>query len=477
MRRTKIVTTLGPASNSLEVLRKMIAAGVDIVRLNFSHGTADEKKALVQTVRTAAQAENKVVGILADLQGPKIRVAKFKEDKITLKNGEKFILDAAMPKDAGDETAVGTDYKELPNDVVPGDVLLLDDGRLVLTVTAVENTKVICKVTVGGILSNNKGINKQSGGLSADVLTDKDREDLKVALSLDVNYVAISFVRSKTDFEETKALIAQSNSRPGVIAKIERIEAIVPETLKGIIEASDGIMVARGDLGVEIGDVEVPAAQKLMIEYARNLDKPVITATQMMETMIHNNIPTRAEVSDVANAVLDGTDAVMLSAESATGDHPPLVVQTMAKICVAAEKLPKSLDSITTPRPSFAGLTGESRREYTNASADKIISMASTYAAQQFNLKAIVIVAESEKAALWASRVRSAVPIYGLSHSSLVLGKMALYGNVYPIALDTTAESCCCEETVITKLRKLGLLNAGDQVAMVEDNLLAIMSV
>lgn len=463
MRRTKIVATLGPASNSLAVLRSMIAAGVDIVRLNFSHGTAGEKKDLVQTVRAAAQAENKIVGILADLQGPKIRVAKFKEGKVTLKNGAKFILDAAMPKDAGDETAVGIDYKELPNDVGPSDILLLDDGRLVLTVTAVENTKVICQVTVGGILSNNKGINKQFGGLSAGALTDKDREDLKTALSLNVDYVAISFVRSKNDVEETKALIAESNSQVGVIAKIERIESIVPETLKGIIATSDGIMVARGDLGVEIGDVEVPAAQKLMIEYARNLNKPVITATQMLETMIYNTIPTRAEISDVANAVLDGTDAVMLSAETATGDHPPLVIQTMSRICMAAEKHPKSLDSITA-------------RECQDVSTDKIISMASTYAAQQFNLKAIIIVAESEKLALWASRIRSTVPVYGLSYSSLTLGKIALYGNVYPIALDTAAENNHEAEAVL-KLRKLGLLNVGDQVAMVNTNSLTIMSI
>ena len=425
MRRTKIVSTLGPASSSLEVLRKMIAAGVDIVRLNFSHGTPDEKKNLVTIVRQAAKMENKIVGILADLQGPKIRVAKFKNGKIVLKEGAKFVLDATLAKDDGDENAVGIDYKELPQDVKPEDILLLDDGRLVLIVEKIDENRIICHVQAGGELSNNKGINRMGGGLSAGALTDKDREDLKTAVLLGADYIAISFVRSKADVEETKALIVKEGGNAGVIAKIERIEAMIPDVLKEIIKSSDGIMVARGDLGVEIGDAEVPAAQKFMIDCAAALNKPVITATQMMETMIHNVTPTRAEVSDVANAVLDGTDAVMLSAETATGDHPILVIQTMDRVCSAAEKHP-------------ATLAANYRFDLNFERTDEAIAMSAMYTANHLRIKAIISLTETGKTTLWASRVRSGIPIYGLSRNSNGLGRMALYRDVYPIEFDVT---------------------------------------
>lgn len=453
MRRTKIVSTLGPASSSLAVLRKMIAAGVDVVRLNFSHGTVDEKRALVEVVRQASKEEGRIVGILGDLQGPKIRVSKFKNGKIFLKDNDLFTLDAALPKDAGDETAVGIDYKELPQDVSPKDVLLLDDGRVVFVVEKIEGSKIICRVKVGGELSNNKGINRQGGGLSAGALTDKDREDLKTAVALGVDYIAISFVRSKVDVEETKALIDKEGGKAGVIAKIERIEAMIPEILQDIIKASDGIMVARGDLGVEIGDAEVPAAQKLMIECARVLNKPVITATQMMETMIHNVIPTRAEVSDVANAVLDGTDAVMLSAETATGDHPALVIETVARICVAAEKQPRSL--------------GMDRNVVTHYNRiDEAISMAAMSVANSLKVKAIVSFTETGLTALWASRTRSGIPIYGLSRNNNSLGKMALYSNVYPIAFDVAKFGGNDElkVAVMNDLQQKNLVRTGDLV-------------
>lgn len=455
MRRTKIVSTLGPASNSLEVLRKMIAAGVDIVRLNFSHGTPDEKKSLVTLVRQAAKEEGKIVGILADLQGPKIRVAKFKNGKIFLKENAEFVLDAVLAKDAGDENVVGIDYKELPQDVKPEDVLLLDDGRVVLVVKKIDGTRIICRVQVGGELSNNKGINRQGGGLSAGALTDKDREDLKTAVSLKADYVAISFVRSKDDVEETKALIAKEGGNAGVIAKIERIEAMVPDVLKGIIKSSDGIMVARGDLGVEIGDAEVPAAQKFMIDCAAALNTPVITATQMMETMIHNVTPTRAEVSDVANAVLDGTDAVMLSAETATGDHPALVIQTMARICLAAEKQP-------------ATLAAKYRLDLHFERTDEAIAMASMYVANNLNIKAIIALTETGKTTLWASRVHSGIPIYGLSRDANALGRMALYRDVYPIDFDVTQFKTDNEikAAAIAALKKVGLLKNDDLVAV-----------
>ncbi|CAL7962019.1 pyruvate kinase II [Gammaproteobacteria bacterium] len=455
MRRTKIVSTLGPASSSLDVLRKMIAAGVDVVRLNFSHGTPDEKKSLVTIVRQAAKEEGKIVGILADLQGPKIRVAKFKNGKVFLKENAEFVLDAALAKDAGDENVVGIDYKELPHDVKPEDVLLLDDGRLVLVVKKIEGTRIICRVQVGGDLSNNKGINRQGGGLSAGALTDKDREDLRTAVLLNADYVAISFVRSKADVEETKALIAKEGGNAGVIAKIERIEAMVPDVLKEIIKSSDGIMVARGDLGVEIGDAEVPAAQKFMIDCAVALNKPVITATQMMETMIHNATPTRAEVSDVANAVLDGTDAVMLSAETATGDHPVLVIQTIDRVCLAAEK-------------NQATLVAKYRLDLHFERADEAIAMSSMYVANNLNIKAIIALTETGKTTLWMSRVHSGIPIYGLSRSGNTLGRMVLYRDVYPIEFDVTKFKTNIEikAAAIDVLKKADLIKNDDLVAV-----------
>ena len=455
MRRTKIVATLGPASSSLETLQQIIAAGVDVVRLNFSHGSSSEKQNLVTLVRQAAAAEAKIVGILADLQGPKIRIAKFKNGKIILQENSKFILDAALAPDAGDETSVGIDYKELPNDVKPEDVLLLDDGRLVLIVKEVVATKIICQVKVGGELSNNKGINRQGGGLSAGALTAKDREDLKTAVAFNVDYIAISFVRSQADVIETQKLITNAKGNAGVIAKIERIEAIVPEVLQGIIKHSDGIMVARGDLAVEIGDAEVPAAQKFMIDCAVALNKPVITATQMMETMIHNVTPTRAEVSDVANAILDGTDAVMLSAETATGDHPVLVIQTINRICTAAEKQPKTLmgnDHIAT---NFTRI-------------DEAISMAAMYTANHLNIQAISSLTETGKTPLWTSRVHSGIPVYGFSRDNNALGRMALYKDVYPIQFDVTkfANNTKLKAAVINKLKEAGHIKSEALIAL-----------
>ena len=455
MRRTKIVATLGPASSDLAVLSQMIAAGVNVVRLNFSHGTTEEKKNLVTLVRQAARAEGKIVGILADLQGPKIRIAKFKTGKVFLQNSTEFILDATLDKDAGDETTVGIDYKELPEDVKPEDILLLDDGRLVLSVKKIEGTRIICNVQVGGELSNNKGINRQGGGLSAGALTEKDREDLKTAVTLNVDYIAISFVRSNTDVEETKALITQAAGNAGVIAKIERIEAIVPEVLQEIIRCSDGIMVARGDLAVEIGDAEVPAAQKFMIDCAIALNKPVITATQMMETMIHNVTPTRAEVSDVANAILDGTDAVMLSAETATGDHPVLVIQTVSRICIAAEKQPKTLVANAHIASSFERI-------------DEALAMAAMYTANHLHIKAIMSLTETGKTTLWTSRVHSGIPVYGFSRSSNALGRMALYRDVYPIEFDVTKfeTNTALKAAVINDLKKIGHIKSGDLVVI-----------
>ena len=343
LRRTKIVVTLGPALDNRETLENVFDAGGNVFRSNFSHGTAKDHEKRISMVRSVAKSKGTEIAIFADLQGPKIRVARFSNSKVTLAHGQEFTLDASLNDDAGDENCVGIDYKNLPKDVSAGDKLLLDDGRIIFSVKEISGSKVICNVDVGGELSNNKGINRLGGGLTAEALTDKDREDLKTAVALGVDYIAVSFPRNAQDIHNARKLLKAQNSDAGIIAKIERKEAL--DTLEEIIEASDAIMVARGDLGVEIGDGELPAAQKEIIHKTRILNKPVITATQMMESMITNSIPTRAEVFDVANAVLDGTDAVMLSAETATGDFPEAVVAAMARICLAAEKQPRSMIS------------------------------------------------------------------------------------------------------------------------------------
>jgi pyruvate kinase len=466
MKRTKIVATLGPASNKLEVLREMIVGGLNIARLNFSHGAPDEKKAIANTIREAAKAEGKVVGILADLQGPKIRIAKFKGNKINLSVGDAFTLDASLGREDGDLNVVGIDYKELPNDLDPGDILLLDDGRIVLEVEKIEASKIMCRVTVGGELSNNKGINRQGGGLSAGALTDKDRADIKTAVAIDADYVAISFVRSKEDVLEAKQLIKEAGGRAGVIPKIERIEAMVPETLREIIAASDGIMIARGDLGVEIGIAEVPAAQKLMTNYCRELHKPVITATQMMETMIHNQIPTRAEISDVANAILDGTDTVMLSAETATGDHPALVIKTVSQVCFATEKNFSALSLLN--------------KEYDNVcyeNIDEAVAKASMSLVNCLKIDAVISFTETGKTPLWLSRNMSEAPIYGFSRNRIALGQMALYRDVFPIDFDVTKYDNNAElkKAAIAKLEEARLVRKGDTVLITYGDHIGVM--
>lgn len=325
LRKTKIVATLGPSSTSEEMLARMIMAGVNVVRLNFSHGTAEEHIQRAEIVRNIAVKLGRPVGVLCDLQGPKIRIGKFEQGKIALRTGDIFVLDADC--ELGDQYRVGLDYKALPKEVVEGDVLLLDDGRITMQVDRVKGNQIHCVVFNGGILSNNKGINRHGGGLSAEALTQKDREDIKTAVALEADYIAISFPKSAADVELARTLVKKAGGTASIIAKIERAEAI--HELQAIIEASDAIMVARGDLGVEVGDAAVPGLQKRMIRMARAQNKLVITATQMMESMISSPIPTRAEVSDVANAVLDGTDAVMLSAETASGQYPLETVEAV----------------------------------------------------------------------------------------------------------------------------------------------------
>lgn len=417
-RTTKIVATLGPASSGLTVLSELVGAGVDVVRLNFSHGTTDDHRARIDMLQNAMRAHNRTVGIMADLQGPKIRVGKFSGSKALLKAGQEFVLDAECT--LGDSTRVGLDYPELVEDVARGDVLLLDDGRIIMDVERVEEVQIHCRVRHGGELSNNKGINKQGGGLSAPALTPKDMEDIKTAAELNVDYVAVSFPKSGADMRVARELLHEAGSSAMVIAKIERVEAVA--NLVDILHACDGVMVARGDLAVEVGDAAVPALQKKIIRLALEHNKFVITATQMMESMINSPVPTRAEVSDVANAVLDGTDAVMLSAETASGHYPVQTVEAMARICVEAEKsTSKSLDK------DFLD------RVFTRV--DQSIAMATLFIADHLRVKAIAALTESGSTALWMSRLDCGVPIYALTPVVRTRYKVSIFKGVYPLLI------------------------------------------
>jgi pyruvate kinase len=453
-RATKIVATLGPASNTPEVLEQMIRAGVDVVRLNFSHGKAQDHIARADMVRAAADKVGKSVAIMADLQGPKIRVGKFENGKIDLVAGAPFILDADRTE-LGNQDIVGLDYKELPRDVKPGDTLLLNDGLLVLIVDAVRGAQVHTTVKLGGVLSNNKGINKQGGGLTAPALTAKDMEDIKTAMSFQCEYLAVSFPKNATDMEMARQLANVAGEpwrhKPALIAKIERYEAI--PHLEAILKASDGIMVARGDLAVEVGNAAVPALQKRMIKLARELDKVAITATQMMESMIVNPVPTRAEVSDVANAVLDGTDAVMLSAETAAGKFPVETIEQMAAIALEAERAEfVSLDT------DFAG------RQF--GRIDQSIAMGALFTAYHLGCKAILALTESGSTALWMSRHRIQVPIYALTTQPVSQRKMALYRNVRPLLMpkydDRDTALAAAEKILVDR----GVLMPGDTYAI-----------
>ncbi len=453
-RATKIVATLGPASSDPVILEKMIRAGVNVVRLNFSHGKAQDHVDRAKLVREVAQRAGVEVAIMADLQGPKIRVAKFADGKVPLEAGQKFVLDASRTE-PGDIKGVGLDYKELPRDVKVGDVLLLNDGLIVLVVEAVRGEEVHTIVKVGGDLSSNKGINKKGGGLTAPALTSKDMEDIKTAMSFQADYVAVSFPKNATDMEMARQLCnvaaAPYKHKPGLIAKIERAEAI--PKLEEILLVSDGIMVARGDLAIEVGNAAVPALQKRMIKLARAHDKLVITATQMMESMIVNPVPTRAEVSDVANAVLDGTDAVMLSAETAAGKYPLETVEEMAIICEEAEKAEyKELDG------DFTGKTF--------GRIDQSIAMGALFTAYHLGCKAIVALTDSGSTPLWMSRHDIRVPIYALTPRLATQRKMALYRNVRPLLMDQSTERDTALEQAEGHLLRRDIVQSGDVYAI-----------
>ncbi|RUO36468.1 pyruvate kinase [Aliidiomarina sanyensis] len=454
LRRTKIVTTLGPATDNPKVLEALIEAGANVVRLNFSHGSADDHKKRAEMVREIASKLNRHVAILGDLQGPKIRVSRFIDGKVELAEGAEFVLDADMDKAAGTEQAVGLDYPDLPRDVNPGDILLLDDGRIRLQVVRVDGAKVITEVTVGGKLSNNKGINRQGGGLSASALTEKDFRDIEVAAEIDVDILAVSFPRSGADLQLARALLNKAGCDGAICAKIERAETVATdEALDDIIEHSDVVMVARGDLGVEIGDAQLVGKQKRIIQRARELNRVVITATQMMESMIENSMPTRAEVMDVANAVLDGTDAVMLSAETAAGKYPIETVKAMAEICRGAEEYP----ALRLTRKEEDGVV---------SSVAQATALAAMYTANHLSgVTAIIALTESGHTAKLMSRIHTDLPIFALSRHSKSLNKANLYRGVYPLYFDSTQSTpTTVLRDAIKMIEKRGHIQKGEMV-------------
>src|SRR5262245_10487518 len=450
-RRTKIVSTLGPSTDDPAVLEQLIVAGADVFRINFSHGTAADQAARVETVRKVADKVGKHIGIMGDLQGPKIRIESFSSGRVILAEGGEFTLDSAMDPAAGDRYGVGMAYRNLVNDVEPGDVLLLDDGLIVLEVEQVEGTKIKTRVKQGGKLSDHKGLNKQGGGLSAPALTDKDRRDIETAARLGLDFVSVSFARNAEDIEEARSLLRAAGGQAHIVAKIERAEAV--QNIRSIIDASDVIMVARGDLAVEVGYASMTGLQKGLIRLARSRNKVVITATQMLESMIHSPSPTRAEVSDVANAVMDGTDAVMLSAETAVGKFPVRAVATMAELCVGAEK-----------HETFRRAANY-RLEDVFTHVDEAIAMAVMYVANHLDVTAIIALTESGSTPLWMSRVRSDIPVFAFTRHEATRRRVSLYRGVYAVPFDVVhTDPAGIQDSVFETLLRDRAVRPGDLV-------------
>ena len=461
-RRTKIVATLGPATDDKAKLKAVLEAGVNVVRLNFSHGIPQDHIDRANNVRETAKELGIYVGILGDLQGPKIRVSTFKDGPIKLAIGDKFELDATLEKGQGCQEKVGIDYKKLVQDVSANDILLLDDGRVQLKVLSTSDTSVFTEVTVGGPLSNNKGINRQGGGLTAPALTAKDKEDIKLAAKINVDFLAVSFPRDAADMREARLLAQEAGCDARLVSKIERAEAVNDDkVLDGIILASDVVMVARGDLGVEIGDAELVGKQKHIIARSRQLNRAVITATQMMETMIEQPMPTRAEVMDVSNAVLDGTDAVMLSAETAAGKYPVETVVAMANVCVGAEKH-RSVN------------ISNHRMDLTFNEISETVALSAMYAANHLDgVKAIIALTESGQTSKLMSRITSGLPIYSLSRHAKTLNKTAIYRGVYPIAFDSTnSNDETLSDDILNEVCKNATLAIGDKVILTHGDLM-----
>jgi pyruvate kinase len=461
LRRTKIVTTLGPATDDIGVLANMIRAGADVVRVNFSHGKPEDHARRIEMVRQAGEQVGRYVGVLGDLSGPKIRIDGFVDGRIHLAEGAAFTLDVSLDPKSGTAQTVGVAYKELPQDTREGDVLLLNDGQIALEVESVAGPRIHTRVRVGGELSDKKGINRQGGGLSAGALTAKDREDIKIAAQIGVDYLAVSFARDASDMREARELLRAAGGQGLLVAKIERAEAL--QNLAEIIEASDVVMVARGDLGVEMGYAELTGLQKTIIHQTRNKNRVVITATQMMESMIHSPVPTRAEVSDVANAVMDGTDAVMLSAETAAGKYPVKAVESMSQIIVGAEKYHLAHNRV------------RHRVEGNFKHTEEAIAMAVMYTANHLKVRAIVALTESGATPLWMSRMRSDIPIYAFTRHETTRRRVTLYRGVFPIAFDIPDHDReALYRAIFHLLLELQLVEVGDLVILTKGELTGV---
>lgn len=459
LRRTKIVATVGPATDDIAVLTDMMHAGLDVVRLNASHGTIDDRRRRLGMVREAAQRANRCVGVLLDLGGPKIRIESFRDGKVMLQEGHAFTLDTALDPKAGTVEQVGCAYKDLPKDVAAGDTLLLGDGQIVLGVERVSGTRIETRVRVGGELSDRKGLNRQGGGISAPAISDKDREDIRFAAEEQVDYLAVSFARDAADIDQARTLVRQAGGEARIVAKVERHEAVT--NLPGIIDATDVVMVARGDLGVEMGYAELTGLQKTIIHQTRSRNRVVITATQMMESMIQNPVPTRAEVSDVANAVMDGTDAVMLSAETAAGRYPVKAVEAMAQVIEGAEKY-----QLTHSRTRH-------RTEGQFKGTEEAIAMAVMYAANHLKVRAIVALTESGATPLWMSRIRSDIPIYAFTRHEPTRRRVTIYRGVYPVIFDVTSSTStgALYGALFSRLLELDLVKRKDLVILTKGEL------
>jgi len=459
LRRTKIVATVGPATDDVAVLTGMMRAGMDVARLNASHGTIDDRRRRLAMLREAADKSNKCVGLLLDLGGPKIRIESFRDKRVMLEEGRAFTLDTALDPKAGTADEVGCAYQDLPKDVSAGDTLLLADGQIVLGVEKVAGTRIETRVRVGGELSDRKGLNRQGGGISAPALSDRDREDIRFGAEEKVDYIAVSFARDAADIEQARALVRQAGGHARIVAKVERHEAVA--NLPGIIEAADVVMVARGDLGVEMGYAELTGLQKTIIHQTRGKNRVVITATQMMESMIQNPVPTRAEVSDVANAVMDGTDAVMLSAETAAGRYPVRAVEAMAEVIEGAEKY-----QLTHSRSRH-------RTEGQFKGTEEAIAMAVMYAANHLKVRAIVALTESGATPLWMSRIRSDIPIYAFTRHEATRRRVTIYRGVYPVVFDVTraASTEALYGALFSRLLELDLVKRKDLVILTKGEL------
>ena len=459
LRRTKIVATVGPATDDIAVLTDMMHAGLDVVRLNASHGTVEDRRRRLALVREAAQRANRCIGVLLDLGGPKIRIESFRDKKVMLQEGQAFMLDTALDPKAGTAEGVGCAYKDLPKDVGAGDTLLLGDGQIVLDVEHVSGTRIATRVRVGGELSDRKGLNRQGGGISAPAISDKDREDIRFAAEEQVDYLAVSFARDAADIEQARTLVRQAGGDARIVAKVERHEAV--SNLPGIIEATDVVMVARGDLGVEMGYAELTGLQKTIIHQTRSKNRVVITATQMMESMIQNPVPTRAEVSDVANAVMDGTDAVMLSAETAAGRYPVKAVEAMAQVIEGAEKY-----QLTHSRTRH-------RTEGQFRGSEEAIAMAVMYTANHLKVRAIVALTESGATPLWMSRIRSDIPIYAFTRHEPTRRRVTIYRGVYPVIFDVTSSTStgALYGALFSRLLELDLVKRKDLVILTKGEL------